>query len=459
MALAVVAAGFTPGEADRLRRALAAWKRPGNAIDEFRRRLIEGMTSRGYDARFADEVFERIRGFSGYGFPESHAASFALIVYASAWLKCRHPAAFTAALLDSQPMGFYAPAQLVRDARAHGVRVRRIDVARSAWECRLEVDDAIEDPCLSSAWRSSGRGATGGAGGGGATGGATDHVAIGGAPNRSTRPQDVPRTRVPPRLDQPAIRLGMELVRGLAREEAEAIAEVVAREGPPPAIEWLWARSGVSSSAMRRLADAEAFASLGLDRSQSLWQVRALPRRRLVLLDGARDAPTAAAARAPEAAPLPAVPRLRRVALDYGATGLSLRDHPLACLRSMLSARGIAACEALADEALLDDGERVTVAGLVLCRQRPSTAKGTVFMTLEDETGIANLVIFPKVWERTRRVGRHATVLAATGRLERRDGVVHLLVRDLEDLSDSITEREGGEEAESALAGRSRDFR
>ncbi|MBM4106748.1 MAG: hypothetical protein FJ257_10795 [Phycisphaerae bacterium] len=210
---------------------------------------------------------------------------------------------------------------------------------------------------------------------------------------------------------------------------------------------------------MRRLADAEAFASLGLDRSQSLWQVRALPRRRLVLLDGARDAPTAAAARAPEAAPLPAVPRLRRVALDYGATGLSLRDHPLACLRSMLSARGIAACEALADEALLDDGERVTVAGLVLCRQRPSTAKGTVFMTLEDETGIANLVIFPKVWERTRRVGRHATVLAATGRLERRDGVVHLLVRDLEDLSDSITEREGGEEAESALAGRSRDFR
>ncbi|MFZ9692402.1 MAG: error-prone DNA polymerase, partial [Phycisphaerales bacterium] len=435
MALAIVAAGFTPGEADQLRRALAAWKRPGNAIDEFRRRLVEGMASRGYSTAFAEQVFERIRGFSGYGFPESHAASFALLVYVSAWLKCRHPAAFTAALLDSQPMGFYAPAQLVRDAREHGVRIRRIDVARSGWQCRLERDRAELDPALPEPFVSgeaeSRRGAspearrTSGEHGWSSASGCRDATA--GSRGAATL-----------RLDEPAIRLGMELVRGLSQEEAEAIAEAVATHGPPPTIEALWSQSGVSASAMRRLAQAEAFASLGLDRSQSLWQVRALPKRRLELFDGDRGDVRESARRSPPSAPLPTTPRLRRLALDYGATGLSLRDHPIACLRPLLEARGVLANAALADEAITEDGERIVVAGLVLCRQRPSTAKGTVFITLEDETGIANLVIRPKAWERGRRAGRHATVLSAEGKLQRREGTIAVIVTRLEDLTGTL---------------------
>ncbi|MGA1466169.1 MAG: error-prone DNA polymerase [Phycisphaerales bacterium] len=456
MALAIVAAGFTPGEADQLRRALAAWKRPGNAIDEFRRRLVEGMASRGYSTAFAEQVFERIRGFSGYGFPESHAASFALLVYVSAWLKCRHPAAFTAALLDSQPMGFYAPAQLVRDAREHGVRVRRLDVARSGWQCRLERDRAEIDPVLpepfvsgesesrrvasSEARRTSGEhGWRSESGSRDATAGSRGAAAL--------------------RLDEPAIRLGLELVRGLSQEEGEAIADAVATHGPPPTIEALWSQSGVSASAMRRLAQAEAFASLGLDRSQSLWQVRALPKRRLELFDGERGEASESARRPPSSAPLPATPRLRRLALDYGATGLSLRDHPIACLRPLLEARGVLANAALADEAMTEDGERVVVAGLVLCRQRPSTAKGTVFITLEDETGIANLVIRPKAWERGRRAGRHATVLSAEGKLQRREGTIAVIVTRLEDLTGTLASLDESGEADTSLAGRAREFR
>ncbi|MGA1399677.1 MAG: error-prone DNA polymerase [Phycisphaerales bacterium] len=456
MALAIVAAGFTPGEADQLRRALAAWKRPGNAIDEFRRRLVEGMASRGYSTAFAEQVFERIRGFSGYGFPESHAASFALLVYVSAWLKCRHPAAFTAALLDSQPMGFYAPAQLVRDAREHGVRIRRIDVARSGWQCRLERDRAELDPALPEPFVSgeaeSRRGAspearrTSGEHGWSSASGCRDATAGS-------------RGAAALRLDEPAIRLGMELVRGLSQEEAEAIAEAVATHGPPPTIEALWSQSGVSAAAMRRLAQAEAFASLGLDRSQSLWQVRALPKRRLELFDGDRGDVRESARRSPPSAPLPTTPRLRRLALDYGATGLSLRDHPIACLRPLLEARGVLANAALADEAITEDGERIVVAGLVLCRQRPSTAKGTVFITLEDETGIANLVIRPKAWERGRRAGRHATVLSAEGKLQRREGTIAVIVTRLEDLTGTLGSLDESGEADTSLAGRAREFR
>lgn len=513
MALAIVAAGFTPGEADQLRRALAAWKRPGNAIDEFRRRLVEGMATRGYATAFAEQVFERIRGFSGYGFPESHAASFALLVYVSAWLKCRHPAAFTAALLDSQPMGFYAPAQLVRDAREHGVRIRRIDVARSGWQCRLEQDRSEVDPAMPPAFVSGNgadlfggsRGASESRMGGGwsrssasaaagrasSTPGATSasaststsestansNVASGSNSNpasasKSRSPSTSPSTSASPststvamasasalRLDQPAVRLGMELVRGLPQEEAEAIAETVARHGPPPTIEALWAASGVSAAAMRRLAQAEAFASLGLDRSQSLWQVRALPKRRLELFDGERGDASASARRPPVPAALPTTPRLRRIALDYGATGLSLRDHPIACLRPMLEARGVLANASLADEAIVEDGEQVRVAGLVLCRQRPSTAKGTVFMTLEDESGIANLVIRPKAWERGRREGRHATVLLAEGRLQRREGTIAVIASKLEDLTGTLARLDESGDADASLAGRAREFR
>lgn len=251
----------------------------------------------------------------------------------------------------------------------------------------------------------------------------------------------------------------MELVRGLPQEEAEAIAETVDRHGPPPTIEALWAESGVSVAAMRRLAQAEAFASLGLDRSQSLWQVRALPKRRLALFDGEAGEASDSARRTPASAPLPALPRLRRIALDYGATGLSLRDHPIACLRPLLEAREVLPNASLADEAVVEDGERVRVAGIVLCRQRPSTAKGTVFMTLEDESGIANLVIRPKAWERGRRAGRHATVLLAEGRLQRREGTIAVIASRLEDLTGSLARLDESGDADASLSGRAREFR
>jgi error-prone DNA polymerase len=448
MALAVVAAGFSPGEADRLRRALAAWKRPGNSIDEFRRRLIEGMRSRGYDHAFAEQVFERIRGFSGYGFPESHAASFALLVYVSAWLKRRHPAAFTAALLDSQPMGFYAPAQLVRDARDHGVRVRRVDVARSGWSSRLEHDRSIADPWMREGASADARGgAVGMAEIDAATAERSHSHPIGGAASTSLR------------VDRPALRLGMQMVRGLSEEDALAIVDTVERHGPPVSIESLWSQSGVGAAALRRLAAAEAFGSLGLDRSRSLWEVRALPKRRAASLWTALDKAEPPVRPHTSNVRLPKVPRLRRVALDYGTTGLSLRDHPMACMRPLLEPRGILAAAALGDDAVAADGEIVAVAGLVLCRQRPSTAKGTVFMTLEDETGIANLIVRGKVWARHRRIGRHATALCARGRLQRREGVVQLLVRSLEDLGADLARLDRGEGASRSLAGRSRDFR
>ncbi len=493
MALAMVAAGFSPGEADELRRALAAWKRPGNSIDEFRRRLIEGMRSRGYDRNFAEQVFERIRGFSGYGFPESHAASFALLVYVSAWLKCRQPAAFTAALLDSQPMGFHAPAQLVRDARDHGVRVRRVDVARSGWRSRLERDRSTTDPCLSSLSIPSNLPGTSdlsevpnlsgmmngpaaareiatdsgasarGTSRASAEGNGCDGVADAVRASPGTAASGVSTARL--RVDQPAIRLGMQMVRGLAEEDAMAIADTVDRHGPPASIEALWSRSGVGASALRRLAAAEAFGSLGLDRSQSLWQVRALPKRRTTSLwitsDGSDTFDGSSTSDRADTVDvrLPKVPRLRRVALDYGATGLSLRDHPMACLRPLLEPRGVRVSASLADAALVEDGEIVSVAGLVVCRQRPSTAKGTVFMTIEDETGIANLIVRPKVWARCRRAGRHATALTAHGRLQRREGVVQVIVRSLEDLGSDLASLDRRDEAATSLAGRARDFR
>ncbi len=403
MALSIVAAGFTPGEADRLRRALAAWKRPGNAIEEFRRRLLEGMAARGYAAAFAEQVFERIRGFSGYGFPESHAASFALLVYVSAWLKRHHPAAFTAALLDSQPMGFYAPAQLVRDARDHGVRVRAVDALASGWRSRLEIDREPGDPL---------RGALAGDG---------------------ERRED---------LEQPAVRLGMSLVRGLSQHDAEAIAAAAERERFE-SIESLALASGVGAGALRRLAEADAFASMGLDRSQAIWQVRALGRHREPLFESVPAGP------ASPRTTLPPVPRLRKVAMDYRSVGLSIREHPLAVLRPRLRREGVHPAASLGDERATSDGELVSVAGLVICRQRPSTANGIVFITLEDESGIANLIVRPKVWQHCRRIGRAAVVLMASGRLQRREGTVHLLVRTLADLSDRL----GGDGAAAAPPG------
>jgi len=386
MALAVEAAGFTAGEADQLRRAIAAWKTRGNVIAAFGARIIDGMIAQGYARDFAERCFQQIKGFSGYGFPESHAASFALIVYASCWLKRHHPAAFAAALINSQPMGFYAPAQIVRDAAEHGVDVRAVDVNRSGWDCRLESPAemrANETPRKN--W--------GGAG--------------------------------------PALRLGMRLVKGLPEEEARKIEGAVQRAGPFDSIESLWRASGAKVSALRRLASADAFASMNLDRRRALWETRALRDERLPLFENVDHSQSerAVPVRLPEAG------GFRQVTQDYATTGLSLKAHPMSFLRPHLDNMRITRNEELRDPARWPTGRPIDVAGIVLVRQRPSTASGVVFMTIEDETGVANLIIRPKIYQRFRKAARHAIVIRARGRVERQGDVVHVLVRAVEDLS------------------------
>jgi error-prone DNA polymerase len=444
MALAVAAAGFTPGEADSLRRAIAAWKRTGNRIAEYGRKLEEGMVARGYTREFARQVFTQVQGFSGYGFPESHAASFALLVYASAWLKCRHPAAFAAGLLNSQPMGFYAPAQILRDAREHGIEVRPVDVNASCRDCSLErgpdrfprpanvETPEPEPPERPRRTRSPSR-------------------------RRSLGPGDVPfgssACGVPRRLavavDQPAIRLGFRLVRGLADADAERIVAAVRARGPFATVDGLRRASGVSIGGLRRLAAADAFGSMGLSRQQALWQIRRLRDESLPLFDGTPEPPPRS--------PLPPVGELSAIAKDHAATGVSLRRHPLACLRETVARLGGVPCGTLRDERAAPTGLRLAVAGLVLLRQRPSTANGVVFMTLEDESGVANLIFRPKVWERCRRDARGATILLARGRVERRGEVVHLLVASVLDLGPALAA--AGEVAAEELAPASRDFR
>jgi error-prone DNA polymerase len=408
MRLAIVAAGFSPDEADQLRRAMAAWKRKGHEIERFGRRLIEGMVRRGYDRSFADRCFEQIKGFSEYGFPESHAASFALLVYVSAWLKKHHPAAFAAALINSQPMGFYAPAQIVRDAREHGVEVRPVDVNRSAWDCTLEEGGATA------------------LGGGGAAGGGPAG---------------------------PALRLGMRLVRSLREEEAKAVAEAVERHGPFRSIEGLWRGSGVRVAALRHLAAADAFGSMGLDRQRALWEIRALEKGTATFFGVEPDGRDGVAVEPalPDGAQIPGLPPIpdpRKVIQDYAALGLSLKAHPVSFLRGQLAARGALPAAMLADRAALPHGSRAAVAGIVLVRQRPGTASGIVFMTLEDETGVANLIVRPEIYRRDRRAASGGVVVLARGTVERQGDVVHVLAESLQ----------SAEWAMAELAARSRDF-
>jgi len=378
MRLAVVAAGFTPGEADQLRRSMAAWRR-GGQMDRFQERLIRGMLENGYTLEFAAQLYSQIRGFGEYGFPEGHAASFALLVYASAWLKCYYPAAFFAALLNSQPMGFYAPGQLVRDARRHGVTVRPVDVNTSGYDCRLE-----------------------------------------------SGPSDA----------EPALRLGFRLVRGLSAEKVRGI-ERMQSGGPIRSLKALVRQGGVSRETLLRLAAADAFRSLGLDRRQALWQILAL---------GREDPPLFA--EQPLWEPpvvLPAMSPRESLVADYESVGLSLEAHPLGLLRAELRQLRVCTAEELKEAR---PGQRVSVAGLVTHRQRPGTAKGMVFITLEDETGTANLVIRPQVWERVRGTGRTSIALLADGVVERQDDVLHVQVRELHDLSACLGQ----------LRARSRDF-
>jgi error-prone DNA polymerase len=376
MRIAVVAGGFSAGEADQLRRAMGAWRKTG-VIEQFRQKLLAGMQANGYTTEFAERLYGQMKGFGEYGFPESHAASFALLVYASAWLKCYHPAVFLAAILNSQPMGFYAPAQLVADARKHGVEVRPTDVNHSAWDCTLERV------------------------------GAAAH----------------------------AVRLGWRLVDSLGEGCAR---QIVAARAAGPFASWadFVRRTGFRASALTRLARADAFRSLGLSRREALWQ--ALARQETApLFDGLEDEPPA---------PLPRMSPQQEVIADYQAGGFSLRDHPLRFLRDQLRQRRVVTA---AELATLEADRRYRVAGLVLMRQRPSTAKGITFVTLEDETGTANLIVHQTTWERFHRVARRAGALIARGLLQRQVGVIHLLVDRLDDLTAELAQ----------IDSRSRDFR
>ncbi|MEX0978811.1 MAG: error-prone DNA polymerase, partial [Pirellulales bacterium] len=376
MRLAVVAAGFTPGEADQLRRAMGAWRRPG-IIEQFRQKLLDGMQARGLSREFAEGVFRQISGFGEYGFPESHAASFALLVYVSAWLKHYYPAAFTAALLNSQPMGFYAPAQLVRDAREHGVEVRAVDVGASRWDCTLEDG---------------------------------------------------------------ALRLGLRFVGGLSETSAGVI-ERARDDGVFAGWDDFMRRTRLSRAVVSRLAAADAFASLALDRRSALWRALAEEKKPRVLPLFETLAPDDE-----PPVPLPRLEMQEEVLADYRTNGLSLKAHPMQFVREKLDRLGIVPARGLA---VHPRNRHVRVAGIVLVRQRPSTAKGITFVTLEDETGTTNLIIRQDVWEKFYRVARTAAAFLAQGRLQREDGVIHVLVTKLEDLSQSLR----------GLESQSRDFR
>ena len=395
MQLVVVAANFTPGEADQLRRAMGAWRRR-SGIEPFRDKLLSGMAKNGYSAEFAERVFQQICGFGDYGFPESHAAAFALLAYVSAWLKRHHPAAFTAALLNSQPMGFYAPAQLVADAKRHGVEVRPIDVNCSDWDCSLEgnreqgTGDREEDDC-------------------------------------SLFP--VPGSRFP------VLRLGLRLVRGLSEKHAKHISACRV-DGPFQSFADFVRRTRLRSATLKKLSQADAFRSLKLDRRMALWQ--ALPERPAPgLFDHIEVAETPA--------PLPVMSPFAEVLADYGSAGLTLRQHPVSFLRALLDEMQVVASARLLERSA---GCRLKVGGIVLSRQRPGTANGVTFVTLEDETGSVNLIVRKMVWERYRQVARSATALIAHGTLQREAEVLHILVTRLDDLSLQLAD----------LHTRSRDF-
>jgi error-prone DNA polymerase len=386
MRIAIVAAGFTPAEADKLRRAMATFRRVGT-IQYFRDKLVEGMAHRGYPRDFAERCFRQIEGFGEYGFAESHAASFALLVYASAWMKCRYPDVFAAALLNSQPMGFYAPAQIVRDAQEHGVEVRLVDINHSDWDNTLELGTP-------GAGRLHAR-----------------HAAVAG---------DI-------RADH-ALRLGFRQISGFSKDDGEAIAKC--RGAGFDSIRDLWLRTGLKPAALERLAAADAFRSLGLDRRQALWAVRALRRA-----GDKDDLPLFAHFASPALEPDVDLPRMllgEQVVEDYRHLHLSLKAHPVAFLRSELARRDIVRHETLA---AIKSGRRVTVAGLVLVRQRPGSANGVIFMTLEDETAVANTIVWPQVFETFRPIVLGARLVAVTGKLQNEFGVIHVVADRLDDLT------------------------
>lgn len=395
MKVAIEGAGFTPEEADALRRSMATFKSTGG-VTHFHDKMVEGMVANGYQRDFAERTFKQIEGFGSYGFPESHAASFAKIAYASSWMKCHHPDIFCTALLNAQPMGFYAPAQIVRDARAHGVEARPVCINDSGWDTRMVPAGA----------------------------------------NARARHQGFCGTDADWAGLQP-IRLGMRIVQGLAQADAQALLDARAAR-PFVSIEDVWRRSGVKPAALERLARADAFQALGLNRRQALWAIKGLGQKPLDLF-GAADA--RARVTVPESVE-PAVALLpltagREVVEDYRATQLSLRAHPVTFLRDRLAARRIVRC---ADLMAMKDGARAEVAGLILVRQRPGSAAGVVFVTLEDETGIANAVLWADRFEANRRTVMSATMLAIRGKVQKEGIVIHLVAETITDLTPWLRE-------------------
>lgn len=379
MNVAIHCAGFAPSEADALRRSMATFKVTGG-VAHFKKKLITGMVERGYSAEFAERTFSQIEGFGSYGFPESHAASFALIAYVSSWMKCHHPDVFCCALLNAQPMGFYAPAQIVRDAREHDVEVRPICINASDWDCTLE-----------------------------ATAG---------------------------RLL--AVRLGLRMAKGLKQNDAQALVKARA-DGRYVSLDDVHARSGLTPSTLATLAQADAFCAFGLSRREAVWTIRSLRPVGLPLFDGAHEI-----FQEPSVS-IPSIPAGRTVVDDYASVGLTLRSHPLSFLRPTLNRRGMKPCRSLAD---VRPGRTVTVAGLVLVRQRPGSAKGVLFVTIEDESGIANLIIWPSVFEAHRRIVLSGGMISCRGKVQREGIVTHLVAERLEDFSallQSVGSRDAGE--------------
>ena len=402
MKVAIVGANFTPSEADALRRSMATFKSTGG-VSKFRDKMIEGMLENGYERDFAERTFKQIEGFGSYGFPESHAASFAKIAYASSWMKHYHPDIFCAALLNAQPMGFYAPAQIVRDAREHGVEIRPVCINKSRWDCTIESFDTLP---------------LDGGGQGGGEGESPSNSS-----GDSTPPQPLPiKGRG---FDKLAVRLGLRMVKGLANVHAAQI--IAAREVPFRSVEDVWKRSGVPVSALERIAEADGFASLGIDRRQALWRVKALGNASLPLF-------AAADAREEEREPFVALKGMsggREVFEDYRSLRLSLRAHPLHFLRPQLDAMKMIRC---GDLARAKDGRRIEIAGIVLIRQRPG--KGNVtFLTIEDETGIANVIVWQRLFEDFRRVVMSASMLKVRGLVQREGEVIHVIAERLEDQS------------------------
>ena len=401
MRLAVVAAGFTPGEADKVRRSMAAWKRKGG-LEKFERRLIDGMRERGYREEFAQQIFQQILGFGEYGFPESHSASFAMLAYISAWLKCHEPAAFACALLNSQPMGFYAPAQIVQDVRRHGVEVMAVDVTESDWDCTLTTSFPSPQP---SPLRGEGvlRAQPSPPGGEGKGEGQSSGEG---------------------RFVQPALRLGLRLVNGLSREGAARLAE--ARELRPfESVEDLAVRGGLDKRDLKCLAAAGALATLAGHRRQAYWDVAGIEQTTPLALASCHEMQ-------PELLPLTEGENL---AADYASFGLTLGRHPLALLRNELRAQRLVTAYELRS---FPHGRLTRAAGLVISRQRPGTASGVTFMTLEDETGSINVVVWRDLAERQRRELLGSHLLAVYGVLERQGEVTHLIAGHLKDLTSML---------------------